>query len=124
MQSGGRAVGCQHQVRDQQLQVEDAGVELREPVEDLSAVTKLEDRSLGRQLDLDLPDSLAGGFGADGNLADPSLDVLPVRADADQVVEDAVAAGWSIRISSSSTNRARISSTSRSGSAAGGNVSR
>jgi hypothetical protein len=104
--------------------VEDAGVEQRELTQDLTAVPQLEDLAGGQQLDLDLPGWLAGGFGADGDLADPSLDVLPVRADADQVVEDAVAAGWSIRISSSSTNRPRISSTSRSGSAAGGNVSR
>ena len=86
-------MSVEHEVGDQELQVEDAGVEQREPAVDLPAVPQLEDRARSQQLDLDLPGGLPLGFRADGDLPDPALDLLPVRADADQVVEDAVAAG-------------------------------
>jgi hypothetical protein len=86
-------MAIEHEVGDQELQVEDAGVELREPAVDLPAVPQLEDGAFGKHLDLDLPCGLARGFGPDGDLADTALDLLPVRADADQVVKDTVAAG-------------------------------
>ena len=93
VQAGGGGMSVEHEVGDQKLQVEDAGVEQREPAVDLPAVPQLEDRARSQQLDLDLPGGLPLGFRADGDLPDPALDLLPVRADADQVVEDAVAAG-------------------------------
>lgn len=93
VQAGGGGMSVEHEVGNRKLQMEDAGVELRGPAVDLPVVPQLKDRICGEHLDLEFADKLAHGFGTDGDLTDPAPDLLPIGADVDQVVEDAVAAG-------------------------------